>query len=181
MMMIGQAAASAPDVSSSMVVATQIFPLLDRQSEIDPFGEGGEKPSDVAGAVALKDVEFNYPSRPDVPVLRGMTAAVAPGKTLALVGESGSGKSTVVSLLERFYDIASGSLTLDESRRLCTMSETCAPTWPSCRRSQISSPCRHGDRVATTRWPLCGNKKKQQNKTRTQRQGERGGGKGSCQ
>jgi len=114
MMMIGQAAASAPDVSSSMVAATQIFRLLDRQSEIDPFGEGGEKPSDVAGAVALKDVEFNYPSRPDVPVLRGMTAAVAPGKTLALVGESGSGKSTVVSLLERFYDIASGSLTLDE-------------------------------------------------------------------
>ena len=114
MMMIGQAAASAPDVSSSMVAARQIFRLLDRQSEIDPFGEGGEKPSDVAGAVALKDVEFNYPSRPDVPVLRGLTAAVAPGKTLALVGESGSGNSTVVSLLERFYDIASGSLTLDE-------------------------------------------------------------------
>eukprot|EP00168_Porphyra_purpurea_P020842 TRINITY_DN893_c0_g1_i1.p1 TRINITY_DN893_c0_g1~~TRINITY_DN893_c0_g1_i1.p1 ORF type:complete len:1344 (-),score=525.06 TRINITY_DN893_c0_g1_i1:346-4377(-) len=114
MMMIGQAAASAPDVSSSMVAATQIFRLLDRQSAIDPCGKGGEQPSDVDGAVALKDVEFNYPSRPDVPVLRGLTAAVAPGKTLALVGESGSGKSTVVSLLERFYDIAAGSLTLDE-------------------------------------------------------------------
>lgn len=113
MMMIGQAAASAPDVSSSLVAATQIFRLLDRQSAIDPLGNGGEQRSSVEGAVALRDVEFNYPSRPDVPVLRGLSAAVAPGKTLALVGESGSGKSTVVSLLERFYDISGGSLTLD--------------------------------------------------------------------
>lgn len=113
MMMIGQAAASAPDVSSSMVAATQIFRLLDRQSAIDPMGRGGEERADVEGDVAMRDVEFNYPSRPDVPVLHGLTAAVTPGKTLALVGESGSGKSTVVSLLERFYDISGGSVTVD--------------------------------------------------------------------
>ena len=61
----------------------------------------------------VKSVHFNYPARPEVKVLQGMTAAVKPGQTLALVGPSGCGKSTVVSLLERFYDPALGSLTLE--------------------------------------------------------------------
>lgn len=56
----------------------------------------------------FKDVRFKYPSRPDTRVLRGLNFTVEPGKTLALVGESGCGKSTVVSLLERFYDPSKG-------------------------------------------------------------------------
>lgn len=56
----------------------------------------------------FKDVWFKYPSRPNVCVLQGINFTVEPGKTLAIVGESGCGKSTIVSLLERFYDPSKG-------------------------------------------------------------------------
>lgn len=56
----------------------------------------------------FKDVKFNYPSRPNTQVLRGLNFTVEPGQTLAIVGESGCGKSTIVSLLERFYDPSTG-------------------------------------------------------------------------
>lgn len=63
---------------------------------------------EIKGKVHFKDVRFRYPSRPDVRVLRGLNFTVEPGKTLAIVGGSGCGKSTVVSLLERFYDPSRG-------------------------------------------------------------------------
>ena len=68
---------------------------------------------DTTGEIAVKDAQFHYPTRPEVQVLQGMNVSVKPGQTLALVGPSGCGKSTVVSLIERFYDPLSGSLTLD--------------------------------------------------------------------
>jgi len=58
----------------------------------------------------LDGVHFTYPSRPNVPVLQGLSFNVESGKTLALVGSSGCGKSTVVSLLERLYDPNDGLL-----------------------------------------------------------------------
>ena len=61
----------------------------------------------------MKEAHFRYPTRLGVPVLQGLNVSVKPGQTLALVGPSGCGKSTVVSLIERFYDPLSGSLTLD--------------------------------------------------------------------
>jgi len=61
----------------------------------------------------FKDVHFHYPSRPDVEVFRGLNFSVHSGETMALVGPSGQGKSSVVSLLERFYDPTSGSIELD--------------------------------------------------------------------
>ena len=74
---------------------------------------------EVRGEIATQDLYFNYPSRPDVPVLRGLDIVVKSGDTFALVGPSGYGKSTVVSLLERFYDPLSGSLTLDGNNIAC--------------------------------------------------------------
>ncbi len=58
---------------------------------------------------------FNYPARPGIKVLQGLSVQVSPGQTLALVGPSGCGKSTAVSLIERFYDPTAGNLTLDEN------------------------------------------------------------------
>ena len=56
----------------------------------------------------FSNVKFKYPTRPNVPVLRGLNIRVRPGQTLALVGSSGCGKSTTVQLIERFFDPDSG-------------------------------------------------------------------------
>ena len=65
------------------------------------------------GHIAGKSVCFHYPFRPDIKVLEGLDVSVSPGETLALVGSSGSGKSTVISLIERFYQPSVGIITLD--------------------------------------------------------------------
>ncbi len=64
-------------------------------------------------AVALRDVSFRYPSRPQHAALAHFTLEVAPGETVALVGPSGAGKSTVFQLLLRFYDVAEGRVEVD--------------------------------------------------------------------
>lgn len=64
----------------------------------------------VDGNLSLEKVYFTYPSRPNIPVLQGLSVTVKSGQTLALVGPSGCGKSTVVSLMERFYDPDKGLL-----------------------------------------------------------------------
>ena len=64
----------------------------------------------MTGTIQLRSVRFRYPTRQNVKVLRGLTLSVQKGKKLALVGSSGCGKSTVVSLLERFYDVEDGEV-----------------------------------------------------------------------
>ena len=71
--------------------------------------------TNTTGEIEVNKAHFHYPTRPEVQVLQGLSVSVKPGQTLALVGPSGCGKSTVVSLIERFYDPLSGSLTLDGS------------------------------------------------------------------
>lgn len=64
----------------------------------------------LEGNMTFREVKFNYPTRPDIPVLQGLNLDVKKGQTLALVGPSGCGKSTVVQLLERFYDPMAGTV-----------------------------------------------------------------------
>merc|ERR1719277_2349071 len=64
------------------------------------------------GSISFANVIFNFPHRPTVPVLQGMTFSVQAGQSVALVGPSGSGKSTVVQLLQRFFDPTEGSITV---------------------------------------------------------------------
>jgi ATP-binding cassette subfamily B protein len=70
-------------------------------------------PTPSRGAVEFDHVVFHYPSRPDVAALGGFSLKVAPGETIALVGPSGAGKSTVLQMLLRFYDPASGVIRFD--------------------------------------------------------------------
>lgn len=91
----------------------RVFQLLDREPDLPP--SGALRPAgDAAGAaVALEGVWFAYPSRPAAWVLRGVDLSVTPGARVALVGASGGGKSTVVALLQRFYDPQKGAVKLD--------------------------------------------------------------------
>ncbi|GJJ74770.1 ATP-binding cassette, subfamily B (MDR/TAP), member 1 [Entomortierella parvispora] len=93
--------------------AYNIFKTIDRVPVIDSANPAGAKPENLQGHIIVRDVDFHYPSRPDVPILKKMNVEVLPGQTIALVGQSGSGKSTIVGLVERFYDPISGSVTLD--------------------------------------------------------------------
>ncbi|CAA0828429.1 ABC transporter B family member 19 [Striga hermonthica] len=70
--------------------------------------------SNVNGNIEFKNVTFSYPSRPDVIIFRDFSIFFPAGKTVAVVGGSGSGKSTVVSLIERFYDPNQGEILLDD-------------------------------------------------------------------
>ncbi|XP_068975561.1 mitochondrial potassium channel ATP-binding subunit [Bombus flavifrons] len=67
----------------------------------------------LAGNITFKDVEFSYPTRQDHIILKNFNLDIPAGKTVAIVGSSGNGKSTIAALLERFYDVNNGSITID--------------------------------------------------------------------
>ncbi|PPQ91666.1 hypothetical protein CVT25_012879 [Psilocybe cyanescens] len=93
--------------------AAKLYHTIDRVPDIDSANPGGLKPEKVEGEIVLEDVKFSYPSRPNVPVVKGLSITFRAGKTAALVGASGSGKSTIISLVERFYDPSAGVVKLD--------------------------------------------------------------------
>ncbi|CAD6245579.1 unnamed protein product [Miscanthus lutarioriparius] len=113
---LGQSAPSMAAFAKARVAAAKIFRIIDHRPGIasrDGEDGGGVELESVTGRVEMRGVDFAYPSRPDVPILRGFSLSVPAGKTIALVGSSGSGKSTVVSLIERFYDPSAGQILLD--------------------------------------------------------------------
>lgn len=93
--------------------ASKLFEAIKRVPLIDSYDNNGIIPEDIRGDIELKDVYFSYPVRPGVQIFSGFSIHVPSGKTVALVGQSGSGKSTVISLVERFYDPQSGEVLLD--------------------------------------------------------------------
>ncbi|PPD68554.1 hypothetical protein GOBAR_DD34574 [Gossypium barbadense] len=110
---LGQSAPSMSAFAKAKVAAAKIFRIIDHKPGIDRDSESGLELESVTGLVELRNVDFAYPSRPDVKILNNVSLCVPSGKTIALVGSSGSGKSTVVSLIERFYDPTSGEVMLD--------------------------------------------------------------------
>lgn len=106
---LGQSAPSMAAFGKAKASATKIYQTIDHKPSIDRNSETGIELGTVTGHVELKNINFAYPSRPEVPILCNFSLNVAAGKTMALVGSSGSGKSTVVSLIERFYDPSSGT------------------------------------------------------------------------
>jgi len=83
--------------------------------EIDSVSTEGLKPESVKGQLTFDGVEFFYPTRPGQTVLKDLSIDIPAGKTIAFVGPSGGGKSTVVKLLERFYDPTAGCVKLDNT------------------------------------------------------------------
>ncbi|GJQ81868.1 hypothetical protein Trydic_g9894 [Trypoxylus dichotomus] len=93
--------------------AAKIFHVIDNQPEINLSKGNGTIIDYCKGHIQFQNVEFNYPSRKDVPVLKGVSLEIEPGETVALVGSSGCGKSTCIQLIQRFYDPIDGKITLD--------------------------------------------------------------------
>ncbi|XP_028410024.1 multidrug resistance protein 1-like [Dendronephthya gigantea] len=110
---VGQTSSMTPDYSKAKFAAQKVFSFIGSVPSIDNQSDEGLKPEKCKGEVRLNHVGFRYPSRRRVKVLRNLNITVKPGQTVALVGTSGSGKSTTVSLVERFYDVSAGGVTID--------------------------------------------------------------------
>ncbi|XP_077576405.1 ATP-dependent translocase ABCB1-like isoform X2 [Stigmatopora nigra] len=110
---LGQTSPNIQSFSSARGAAHKVYGIIDNNPSIDSYSEGGFKPDSITGNIEFKNIHFNYPSRPDVKVLKNMSLSVKSGQTIALVGSSGCGKSTTVQLLQRFYDPQEGSISVD--------------------------------------------------------------------
>lgn len=129
----GQMFSLAPEVTRAKTAAMSVFRLHDQRATIDidapPSASSSSSSPSVSlrhekkpmapacksrGKVEFRNVHFHYASRANVPVLRGLSLTVKPGQFVAFVGYSGAGKSSAVALLERFYDVNSGSVLVDD-------------------------------------------------------------------
>lgn len=112
-MMLGQSLAFAPAFTAAFVAGHRLFKIIDRESLIrSPMIYNQIRRPDKGNTAHFKQIEFNYPTRPNVPILQGLDLEVLDGKTVALVGPSGCGKSTCIQLLQRMYDPHNGRIYL---------------------------------------------------------------------
>ena len=98
--------------AAGQAAAFKMFETIKRKPEMD-LSTNGKKVDDIHGDIELRDVYFSYPARPDEQIFNGFSLYIPGGTTAALVGQSGSGKSTVISLIERFYDPQVGEVLID--------------------------------------------------------------------
>jgi len=108
----GAASMDATDMSKASAAGRKVFALVDRKPPIDINAEA-TIPAGVKGEIKFEDVRFTYPSRQENLIYENLNLTVEAGTTVALVGSSGSGKSTVVQLIERFYDPDAGRVLFD--------------------------------------------------------------------
>lgn len=105
--------ASSPFIESFGIAkgaAAKVFQIIETKPLIDPLANTGDVPKSCEGNITLRNVFFNYPSRPNVKVLQGINLSINKGETVALVGSSGCGKSTCIQLIQRFYDPDQGDV-----------------------------------------------------------------------
>ena len=100
-------------INKTIGASERIFELLDEDSEITIEQSARAAETHVKGDIVYQDVKFAYPSRADLPVLKGISFHVKAGERIALVGYSGAGKSTIIQLLMRFYNHQSGEILVD--------------------------------------------------------------------
>lgn len=107
---------AAPDMSyfiRAAAAAYPIFEMIERNTMSKTNSKVGRKLQKLDGHIEFKDICFSYPSRPDVMIFNKLCLDFPSGKIVALVGGSGSGKSSIISLIERFYEPTSGQILID--------------------------------------------------------------------
>nr|XP_022339240.1 multidrug resistance protein 1-like isoform X1 [Crassostrea virginica] len=110
---IGNAAPHLGSIFGAKGAAAEVFDTIDNVPEIDGTTDKGEMPASLSGDIDFVGVDFTYPTREDVKVLKNFNLSIGHGQTVALVGSSGCGKSTVVNLIQRMYDPEKGRILLD--------------------------------------------------------------------
>ncbi|AAZ68722.1 ABC transporter ATP-binding protein [Ehrlichia canis] len=100
------------DIQKAIRIAEDISKILSMSSDIVEVAHPQEI-KEIKNRISINDVTFNYPSKPDTPALKNVSFTIDRGQVVALVGPSGSGKSTIVNILLRFYDVSTGSITID--------------------------------------------------------------------
>jgi ATP-binding cassette subfamily B (MDR/TAP) protein 1 len=110
---LGNVAPNIQAFTTAVSAAAKIYNTIDRNSPLDSSRNDGIKLEHVEGTVELRNIKHIYPSRPEVTVMEDVSLIIPAGKQTALVGASGSGKSTIVGLVERFYDPVGGQVFLD--------------------------------------------------------------------
>ncbi|KZV47509.1 ABC transporter B family member 19-like [Dorcoceras hygrometricum] len=117
---VAETVSLAPEIIRGGEAVGSVFSILDRPTRIDPDDSEAEMVESIRGEIELRHVDFAYPSRPDVIIFKDFSLRIRAGQSQALVGASGSGKSSVIALIERFYDPISGKVMIDgkDIRRL---------------------------------------------------------------
>lgn len=112
-MALGQAFPTLEVIGIARGAAQKVYEIIQQKSRIDFSSKDGKKLESVEGNITFSNLHFTYPARPDVTILKGLSLEVKKGQTVALVGSSGCGKSTGIQLLQRFYDLENGQISLD--------------------------------------------------------------------
>ena len=112
-MMLGGVGPHMKAIAEGRIAGRIAFEAIDQVPGILVNEKGSLPVPSVNGEIRFTNVDFTYPSREDVKVLKGFSETFEAGKTTALVGPSGSGKSTIIQMLERFYDPQEGTIELD--------------------------------------------------------------------
>ena len=112
---LGMSVTSIQGFAAARSAAHSVYQVIYRRPVIDAFSKKGLKIDDaqLQCRIEFDNIAFTYPTRPDVPILKGVSLKVEPGATVAFVGHSGCGKSTMVQLLQRLYDPDSGRVLID--------------------------------------------------------------------
>nr|ASM90226.1 ABC transporter ATP-binding protein [Sesuvium portulacastrum] len=117
---IAEAGSMTSDLAKGSTAVASVFKILDRHSQIpissssqDGDSSSGTKLESITGRIELRRVDFAYPTRPEIPILRQFSLEVKAGTSVGLVGKSGCGKSTVIALIQRFYDVDRGTVKID--------------------------------------------------------------------
>ncbi len=102
-----------PQILAALGATERVREILATDPEVDLENENEIEDLTINGDIEFKNVQFHYPTRPDIPVLKGIDISIKAGEKVALVGASGVGKSTIIQILLRFYDIQGGDVLLD--------------------------------------------------------------------